>query len=107
VSDDDSTLRGYEAVHGRPPAFEGSDGRAYSAGVFSGDEPGPDGRFGAALIFVRWSAGNEPDGHLETGFLAYDVDATRAEDAVGRLTLDQVKQHLDRLIAGGGTGEDA
>jgi hypothetical protein len=107
VSGDDSTLRGYEAVHGRPPAFEGSDGRAYSAGVFSADEPGPDGRFGAALIFVRWSAGNEPVGHLETGFLAYDADAARAEDVVGRLSLDQVKRHLDRLIAGGVSGADA
>ena len=96
---DEPTLRGYEAVHGRPPGFEGSDGRSYSVGVFSEDDPGPDGRFGAALIFVRWSAANEPDGHLETGFLASDADPTQAEGAVGRLTLDQVKAHLDRLIA--------
>ena len=96
---DHATLRGYEAVHGRPPGFEGSDGRSYSVGVFSEDDPGPDGRFGAALIFVRWSAANEPDGHLETGFLAYDAESARAEEAVGRLTLDQVKTHLDRLIA--------
>jgi len=99
VTVDEATLRGYEEVHGRPPGFEGSDGRAYSVGVFSEDDPGPDGRFGAALIFVRWSAANEPDGHLETGFLASDADSARAEKAVGRLTLDQVKAHLDRLIA--------
>jgi len=97
---DESTLRGYEAAHGRPPAFEGSDGRSYSAGVFSEDFPGADGRFGAALIFVRWSAANEPDGHLETPFLAYDADPSRAEEAVGRLTLDEVEDHLNRLIAG-------
>jgi hypothetical protein len=101
VSADEATLRGYQAVHGRPPGFEGSDGRAYSVGVFSEDDPGPDGRFGAALIFVRWSVANEPDGHLETGFLAYDADPARAEEAVGRLTLDAVKGHLDRLIAEG------
>jgi len=95
---DDDTLRGYEAVHGRPPAFSGSDGRAYSAGVFSEDDPGPDGRYGAALIFVRWSPSQEPDGHLETEFLAFDIDPTRAEDAVGRLALQDVKRHLDRLI---------
>jgi hypothetical protein len=99
VTPDDATLRGYEAVHGRPPGFEGSDGRSYSAGVFSEDDPGPDGRYGAALIFVRWSPSNEPDGHLETGFLCYDADAHRAEDAVGHLTLEEVKRHLDRLIA--------
>jgi len=99
VTVDDATLRGYEAVHGRPPGVEGSDGRSYSVGVFSEDDPGPDGRFGAALIFVRWSEANEPDGHLETGFLAYDAESARAEEAVGRLTLDQVRTHLDRLIA--------
>lgn len=103
----DATLRGYEAVHGRPPGFEGSDGRSYSAGVFSEDDPGPDGRFGAALIFVRWSPSNEPDGHLETGFLSYDADASRAEEAVGRLTLVEVKRHLDRLIAERRPTEDA
>ena len=104
---DEATLRGYEAVHGRPPGFEGCDGRSYSVGVFSEDDPGPDGRFGAALIFVRWSAANEPDGHLETGFLAYDAVPARAEEAVGRLTLDQVKAHLDRLIAERRRAEDS
>ena len=74
VTDTEETLGGYQAVHGRPPAFEGSDGRSYSAGIFSEDVPGPDGRYGAAVIFVRWSPANEPDGHLETGFLAYDAD---------------------------------
>ena len=92
-------MRGYQAAHGRPPAFEGSDGRAYSAGVFSEDDPGPDGRYGAALIFVRWSPTNEPDGHLETGFLAYDADPVLAEEVVGRTTLHDVKKHLDQLIA--------
>ena len=106
MTEDDGTLRGYEAVHGRPPAFEGSDGRSYSAGVFSEDDPGPDGRYGAALIFVRWSPGNEPDGHLETAFLARDAEATRAEKLVGRLPLGDVKRHLDRLIAERRSTED-
>ena len=99
MTTDVATMRGYQAEHGRPPAFEGSDGRAYSAGVFSEDDPGPDGRYGAALIFVRWSPTNEPDGHLETGFLAYDADPARAEEVVGRTTLHDVKHHLDQLIA--------
>ena len=43
---EDDTLAGYHAVHGRAPAFEGVDGRAYSVGVFSDDDPAPDGRYG-------------------------------------------------------------
>jgi hypothetical protein len=100
VTELEETLGGYQAIHGRPPAFEGSDGRSYSAGIFSEDTPGPDGRYGAAVIFVRWSPANEPDGHLETGFLAHDTDPSRAEEAVGLLTLFDTKRHLEELIAG-------
>jgi hypothetical protein len=107
VTDVEETLGGYQAIHGRPPAFEGSDGRSYSAGIFSEDAPGPDGRYGAAVIFVRWSPANEPDGHLETGFLAFDADPSRAEESVGRLTLHDAKRHLDELIAGRRSPEDA
>ena len=107
MTDADETLGGYQAVHGRPPAFEGSDGRSYSAGIFSEDTPGRDGRYGAAVIFVRWSPANEPDGHLETGFLAYDADPARAEEAVGRMVLLDAKRHLDGLIAGRRPSEDS
>jgi hypothetical protein len=97
---DEGTLAGYVTVHGRPPAFEGADGRAYSVGVFSDDDPGPDGRYGASLIFIRWSASREPDGHLETEYLARAVDPTVAEAEVGRMALEQIKAALDALIAG-------
>ncbi len=95
---DEETLAGYQAVHGRAPAFEGSDGRPYSVGVFSDDDPAPDGSFGAALLFIRWSKDNQPDGHLETDYLARATDAGEAEAALGRLTLAEVKVHLERLI---------
>jgi hypothetical protein len=95
----DDTLAGYVAMHGRPPAFEGADGSSYSVGVFSDDDPHPDGRYGAALLFLRWSANAEPEGHLESDYLAYDQDAATAEAAVGRLTLLDVKRTLDALIA--------
>jgi len=49
---------------------------------------------------VRWSRSNEPDGHLETGFLVYDADPSRAEESVGRMSLLDAKRHLDGLIAG-------
>jgi hypothetical protein len=107
VTGAEETLGGYQAVHGRPPAFEGADGCSYSAGIFSEDAPGPDGRYGAAVIFVRWSPSNEPDGHLETGFLAHDADPSRAEQSVGRMTLLDAKRHLDGLIAGKRSPEDS
>ena len=96
---DEETLAGYQAVHGRAPAFEGSDGRPYSVGVFSDDEPGSDGRYGAALLFIRWSADNQPDGHLETDYLARSTDPLEAEASLGRLTLGDVKKQLDELLA--------
>ncbi len=101
----DDTLAGYAAVHGRPPGFTGSDGRAYSVGVFSDDDPGPDGRYGAALLFIRWSPGNAPDGHLESEYLAFSASAAAAEAEVGKLALFDVKRILDALIAShGGSG---
>jgi hypothetical protein len=104
VKASDETLAGYQAVHGRAAAFEGSDGRPYSAGVYSDDDPAPDGRYGAALLFIRWSQDQQPDGHLETDYLAFDKDPLEAEAAVGRLTLAEVKAHLDRLIERSSTG---
>jgi hypothetical protein len=95
----DDTLSGYVAVHGRPPGFEGSDGRPYSVAVFSDDDPGADGRFGAALIFIRWSPSNAPEGHLESDYLAFSDDPAVAEAEVGRLGLADVKRILDSLIA--------
>jgi len=95
----DDTLAGYVSVHGRPPGFQGSDGRPYSVAVFSDDDPGPDGRYGAALIFIRWSAVNAPDGHLESDYLAFSDDPSAAEAEVGRLPLAEVKRILDALIA--------
>jgi len=96
---EDDTLHGYQTAHGRPPAFEGSDGRAYSAGVFSDDDPDAAGTYGASLLFIRWSADQQPDGHLESDYLARAVDAATAETEVGRMTLEQVKAALDGLIA--------
>jgi hypothetical protein len=96
---EDDTLGGYVAVHGRPPAFEGSDGRSYSVGVFSDDDPSADGRYGASLLFIRWSKENEPDGHLESDYLARAEEPAAAESEVSRMTLAYVKRELDQLIA--------
>ena len=96
---DDATLGGYFRVHTRPPAFEGTDGIAYSVAVWADQEPGPDGRLGGALLFVRWSAGgDQPAGHLESDHLAYGRTPAEVEERVHALTLHQVKEELDRAI---------
>lgn len=96
---DDATLGGYQRLHQRPPAFGGPDGRAYSAAVLVDDTPGADGRYGAGLLFVRWSpAGDVPDGHVETEWVAFGASPAEAKRAVQAFTLQDVKDHLDRAV---------
>jgi hypothetical protein len=99
---DDTTLGGYQHVHGRPPAFGAADGQAYSVDTFA-DDLGEPGRYGAALLFVRWSEGERPVGHLETDYLAFGATADEALAPVLALTLEEVKAHLDRCVARSGT----
>ena len=100
MSGDDTTLGGYLQVHQRPPAFGGSDGAAYSVSTLVDDDPDSAGRFGAALLFIRWSEGGERAiGHLETDYLAFGSTPEAARDPVLALTLQEVKTHLDRCIA--------
>jgi hypothetical protein len=96
----EATLGGYMAQHGRAAAFGGSDGHAYSVGLYVGDEPDERGRFGAALLFVRWdAAGAAPVGHVETEFLAWGRSAAEAEERLKALSLYDVKAALDEAIA--------
>lgn len=90
-------------MHQRPPAFGGSNGAAYSVSTLVDDDPDPAGRFGAALLFVRWSSdGERPVGHLETDYLAFGATPEAAQAPLLALTLPEVKAHLDRCIAGSG-----
>jgi hypothetical protein len=95
---EDTTLGGYQQVHGRPPAFGGSDGQAYSVATFT-DDTAESGRHGAALMFIRWGGGDKPVGHLETGFLAFGATPEEALAPVLALTLEAVKAHLDHCVA--------
>jgi len=96
----DGTLGGYERQHGRAPAFGGADGLAYSVATFVDDDPDAQGRYGAALLFIRWSPGaDKPIGHLETDYLAFGVTPDAALAPVLALTLQEVKAHLDRCTA--------
>lgn len=87
-------------MHQRPPAFGGSDGAAYSVSTLVDDNPDPTGRYGAALLFIRWSEGGERAvGHLETDYLAFGSTPEAAQTPVLALTLVEVKAYLDRCIA--------
>ena len=102
MSDDDGTLGGYLRIHRRPPAFGGSDGAAYTVSTLVDDDPDPAGRYGAALLFVRWSEGGEKAvGHLETDYLAFGPTSDAAEALVLALTLAAVKAHLESCVARG------
>ena len=94
-------------MHERAPAFGGPDGAAYSVDTFVDDSPDAGGRFGSALLFVRWSeAGDRPVGHLETDYLAWGATPAEALAPLLAMTLRQVKEHLDGCVtraSGGGT----
>lgn len=94
------TLGGYMAKHERAAAFGGSDGQAYSVGIYVEEEPDSRGRYGAALLFVRWSRGGErPVGHVETPALAWGRTREEAEERLKTLSLFDVKAALDEAIA--------
>jgi hypothetical protein len=94
------TLGGYMAKHERAAAFGGSDGQAYSVAIYVDDEPDVRGLYGAALLFVRWSAGGDrPVGHVETEALAWGRTAIEAEERLKALSLYDVKAALDESIA--------
>lgn len=94
------TLGGYMAKHERAAAFGGSDGQAYSVAVYVEDEPDVRGMFGAALLFVCWSAaGDRPVGHVETEPLAWGRTAAEAAARMEVLSLYDVKAALDEAIA--------
>ncbi len=94
------TLGGYMAKHERAAAFGGSDGQAYSVGIYLDDAPDDRGRYGAALLFVRWSpAGDRPVGHVETEPLAWGKTPQEAEERIKALSLFDVKAALDAAIA--------
>lgn len=64
------------------------------------EDPDGDARFAGALLFVRWSPeGDQPVGHLETEHLATGHKRSDVKRQLGALTLHEVKNQLERLIA--------
>jgi hypothetical protein len=98
---DESTLGGYVAVHTRPPAFMGVDGRSYTVDVALDETGDPAAPVGGYLLFIRWD-GTPPTiaGHLESDFLAQGSTEATVRAALDRLTLLDVKSTLDALIRG-------
>ncbi|MGE0352031.1 MAG: hypothetical protein AB7I33_02000 [Gemmatimonadales bacterium] len=94
------TLGGYRRQHDRAPAFGGSDGHPYSVGIHLSDDPDARGLYGAALLFIRWSAaGDRPVGHLETDWLAWGRTPAEASERIELLSLFDVKAALEEAIA--------
>ncbi len=102
---DETTVGGYEAVHGRPAAFDGPDGYSYSIAVLS-DALLDDSRgdYGAYLLFLRWRRVGEEgvEGHIETDFLecARTRDAALAQ--LGAWPLVRAQELLSVELALGG-----
>ncbi len=96
---DANTIGGYRAVHTRPAAFEGKDGASYSVEIVVDEVGEPRGRYGAYLLFVQWRRGDPvAAGHLETGYVAFGDTEDAARDALGAMSLSDVKRALDELI---------
>jgi hypothetical protein len=104
---DANTIGGYAAAHGRPAAFEGTDGLSYSVEIVTASTGHEERPFGAYLLFVQWAriGASTPSGHLETDFLAEADSEADAAAIVGALSLSQVRGALHALIAerAGGT----
>jgi hypothetical protein len=69
--------------------------------AWADDEPDGAGRYGAALLFIRWGEGERPVGHIETDYLAFGPTPEAALAPVLALNLREVKEHLDRCVARG------
>jgi hypothetical protein len=97
---DVNTVAGYAAVHGRPAAFEGSDGFSYSAEILVDEDRGESEPWGGYLFFVRWAriGASAPEGHLESDILARGATETEARQQVGATPLGDAKHVLDELI---------
>jgi hypothetical protein len=98
---DTNTIGGYAAVHGRPAAFEGSDGMSYSVELVADrtdDEAEP---WGAYIMFLRWRRQGEQgvEGHLETDFVAHGNTEREALDALGEISLADVRALLEARLA--------
>ena len=104
---DANTIGGYAEVHGRPAAFEGTDGLSYSVEIVTAPTGHAQQPWGAYLLFVQWEriGAASPSGHLESDFLAESDTEDDARAIVGALSLGQVRGVLHTRIAERAGGE--
>jgi hypothetical protein len=97
---DANTIGGYQAVHARPAAFEGSDGTSYSVEIVVDETGDPAQPYAGYLLFVRWTTTDfVAAGHLETQYLTFGLDEATVAKAMGSLRLSDAKHALDEVIA--------
>lgn len=97
---DTNTIGGYARVHGRPAAFEGSDGFSYSVELCVDQVNDAGTQWAAYLLFPRWRriGASGVEGHLETDYVTRAATADAARNALGALTLQQVRELLEFRI---------
>jgi hypothetical protein len=97
---DANTIGGYMAVHGRPAAFEGSDGMSYSVAIEADRTGDPKRPWGAFFLFLRWRRVGSPgvDTHLESDFLAFGDSGEEARRTLGGMSLTDVRRVLEELL---------
>jgi hypothetical protein len=97
---DTNTIGGYALVHGRPAAFDGSDGFAYSVELCVDQINDAATLFGAYLLFLRWRriGASGVDAHLETDYILRDSSESTARERLGALSLQQVRELLEIRI---------
>lgn len=95
----DDTLGGYLSHHGRPPAFEGSDGHPYTVSPEVEKTPNLLAPYAGYLVFPRWArTGAGIIGHLETPTILEETSRGGAEEKLGTLSLQEVKDLLEEAI---------
>jgi hypothetical protein len=98
---DANTIGGYQAVHDRPAAFEGSDGCSYSVELLADQTSDPATPWGGYIMFIRWAriGAQSPEGHLETDFLVLGATPDEALQRLGALSLAAVRDALEARLA--------
>jgi hypothetical protein len=97
---DANTIGGYALVHGRPAAFEGSDGFSYSVELCVDQVNDAGALWAAYLLFPRWRriGASGVEGHLETDYVTRAATSEAARQTLGALTLQQVRELLESRI---------
>jgi hypothetical protein len=104
---DPNTIGGYRAAHGRPAAFEGSDGASYSVEIVADATGDPRVPYAAYLLFVRWRASDPvATGHLESEYLELGGSEDEVIERLGRMPLQSAREQLEQLIPTGGRSSD-